>query len=150
MTCDNWGSGSLNFMRSGVTYLSRTLMSTMTSRSGRTGFFSVLDEKIGALNASKELSDIPQVKAAFGSASALLFMIKVYFLRRMTLSFRFTHIQDSMADEQDYVDLGLNCAHACTALEDSLIRQQSSELDPITQGGRAGRPPQETIDQLTM
>ena len=108
-------------------------MSTMTSRSGRTDFFSVLDEKIEALNASKELSDILQVKVAFGSASVLLFMIKVYFLRRMTLSFRFTQIQDSMADEQDYVDLGLNCAHTCTALEDSLIRRQSSELDPTTQ-----------------
>ena len=116
-------------------------MSTMTSRYERSGFFSVLDEKIEALNAFKNLWDIPRVKAAFGSASALLFMIRVYFLCRMTLSFRFTHIQDSMADEQDYVDLGLNCAHACTALKDSLIQQQSSELDPTTQ---------ESINRLTM
>ena len=106
------------------------LMSTMTSRSRRKGVFSGLDEEIEALDTFKEILDIAPAKAAFGSASALLSMIRVYFLRRMTLSFRFTHIQDSMADEQDYVNLGLNCAQTCTALKGVLIQQQSSEPSP--------------------
>ena len=30
---------------------------------------------------------------------------------------RLTHNQDTMANEQDYVDLGLSCADICKALE---------------------------------
>ena len=34
----------------------------------------------------------------------------------MTYS-RLTHSQDTMANQQDYVDLGLSCANICKALE---------------------------------
>ena len=30
---------------------------------------------------------------------------------------RLTHNQDTMANEQDYIDLGLSCADICKALE---------------------------------
>lgn len=53
---------------------------------GRKGVFSKLDAAIVALNLAKELSSITPAGAVFGSASALLTMIKVRFLLRRRAS----------------------------------------------------------------
>ena len=41
---------------------------------------------------------------------------------------QFTRLQDSMADEQDYVELGLSCADVCQALERGLKVGRVNEL----------------------
>ena len=39
-----------------------------------------------------------------------------------------THKQDTMANEQDYVDLGLSCADICKALEQGMDGRPLSDL----------------------
>ena len=68
-------------------------MSTMTPRSRRKGVLLELDDKIAALDVTMDSFYVDaSAKVVFSSARALLSMIRVYFPRRMTLSFRFTHI----------------------------------------------------------
>ena len=50
-------------------------------------------------------------------------------------------LQDSMVNEQDYVDLGLYCADICTALDRGMGGKGSNELS---------RPVREAINRLTM
>ena len=47
----------------------------------------------------------------------------------MASSFRLTFIQDSLADEQDYVDLGLSCTDVCQSLNRGLDERGLDELD---------------------
>ena len=56
-------------------------------------------------------------------------------------SFRFTFIQDSKANKQDYVQLGLSCADVCKALDRGLGRRQLDELSQSLL---------EAIEQLTV
>ena len=44
------------------------------------------------------------------------------------MNFRFTCIQDSMANETDYVDLGLACADVCRALDRGMNGGRVNEL----------------------
>jgi len=60
----------------------------------------VLNMAIGGLNLAKEATSTTPVNPVFGSAAVLLTMIR-----------------DTMANEQEYVDLGLSCADICKALE---------------------------------
>ena len=46
----------------------------------------------------------------------------------MVTTFWFTVFQDSVVDEQDYVELGLSCADVCQALERGLEGRQMNEL----------------------
>ena len=51
---------------------------------------------------------------------------------------RFTRRQDTVANEQDYVDLGLSCADICKALERGMDGKSLNDLsksvcDAITQ-----------------
>ena len=56
-------------------------MATKTQQpKGRDGVLSSLNMAIDALNLAKELSSITPAKAAFGSVSILLTMVKVCFL----------------------------------------------------------------------
>jgi len=48
---------------------------------GRDGALSLLNAAIEALNLAKEISGVTPAKAAFGSVSVLLTMIRVHFLR---------------------------------------------------------------------
>jgi len=56
------------------------------------------------------------------------------------MSFRLTPIQDSMTNEQEYVELGLSCADICRALDRGL---EGKSLGGIS------RPVCEAISQLT-
>lgn len=49
-------------------------------------------------------------------------------------------VQDDMADERDYVDLGRSCADVCKALDRGLGRRRLGEISP---------PVLEAIQQLT-
>jgi hypothetical protein len=44
------------------------------------------------------------------------------------MSFGLTHIQDSMANELDYVELGLNCADICRALDRGMNGKKLGDL----------------------
>ena len=41
---------------------------------------------------------------------------------------RFTYLQDTMVNDQDYVDLGLSCADICKALERGMGRKKLDDL----------------------
>jgi len=41
---------------------------------------------------------------------------------------KFTHGQDTMANEQDYVDLGLSCADICRALDRGVNGKKLDDL----------------------
>ena len=49
-------------------------------------------------------------------------------------------MQDDMANERDYVDLGRSCVDVCKALDRGLKRRRSDEVTP---------PVLEAIEQLT-
>ena len=53
---------------------------------------------------------------------------------------RFTYNQDSMANETDYVELGLACAKVCKALERGM---NGKELDDLSE------PVREAVNELT-
>ena len=56
------------------------------------------------------------------------------------MNFGFTRIQDSTANELDYVELGLNCADICKALDRGM---NGKKLDDLSQSVC------EAINQLT-
>jgi hypothetical protein len=107
---------------------------------GRNGVLSTLNATIETLNHAKDISRITPAKAVFGSVTVLLTVIKVRFLPPAT-SFRLTFNQESKIYEQDYVELGLNCADVCGALGRGT---NGKKLDDL------GQPVCETINQLTM
>ena len=76
-------------------------------------------------------------KAAFGSASVLLAMIRVCFHLpppSATSYHWLTFIQDSMANQQDYVEFGLSCADVCKALDRGLNGKKLDELSQFVLG----------------
>ena len=54
---------------------------------------------------------------------------------------KFTHNQDSMANQVDYVELGLSCADICRSLDRGM---NGKKLDDLSQ------PMRDAINQLTM
>ena len=94
----------------------------------RDGVLSSLNVTIEALNLAKEISGITPAKAAFGSVSVLLTMIRVLSSYFATTSFGLTRTQDSMGNELDYVELGLSCADICRALERGMSGKKLGDL----------------------
>lgn len=96
---------------------------------GRERVLTALDTLIQILDVAKDACGIPPAQAAFGITSALLTIIRVrppllwnYGLPLMTL------IQDTMANKQDYVELGKTCANVCQALNRGLNGRQLDDL----------------------
>ena len=56
------------------------------------------------------------------------------------MSFEFTFMQDSTANQEDLLDLGRSCVDVCKALERGLEGRQQDELSPSMLGA---------IEQLT-
>ncbi|KAF9787199.1 hypothetical protein BJ322DRAFT_707230 [Thelephora terrestris] len=83
----------------------------------REGVLSMLNVAIEAVNLAKNISAIAPAQAAFGSASTLLTMIR-----------------DSMANEQDYVDLGVSCADVCQALDRGITERRLDGLSSSVLG----------------
>ena len=83
---------------------------------GRGRVISALNVAIDSLNIMKEATSTTPVNPIFGSVALLLTMIRVspFFVMRCS---RLIRSQDTMANKEDYVDLGLSCADICKALE---------------------------------
>ena len=58
----------------------------------------------------------------------------------MTPSLRPTYVQESLANEQDYIDLGLNCGEICEVLDRGT---KGREIERLSRSVR------EAINQLT-
>jgi hypothetical protein len=95
---------------------------------GRDGVLSSLNVAIDGLNLAKEVSSITPAKAVFGSVAILLTMIRVGFRLFYDGMSQLTHSQDSMANEAEYVELGLSCANICRALERGMNGKKLSDL----------------------
>ncbi|KAF9787278.1 hypothetical protein BJ322DRAFT_1107340 [Thelephora terrestris] len=78
---------------------------------GRDGAISALNLAIDGFSLAKEISSATPAKAVFGSVSILLGMIK-----------------DTMANEQDYVDLGLHCAKICETLKRGMDKTKQEDF----------------------
>lgn len=95
---------------------------------GRNGTLSLLNVAIDAVNLAKEVTGIPPVKVAFDTVSALLTMIRVRCLLVYNRMFQLHGRQDSMMNELDYIELGLNCADICRALGRGMNGKKLGEL----------------------
>ena len=110
-----------------------SIMNTQSQRQEwRDSALSSLNVAIEFLDLAKEISSITPAKAVFGSVSVLLAMIRVRFSSAMRC-FVLTHNQDSMANELDYVELGLSCADICRALDRGM---NGRRLDEFSQSVR--------------
>ena len=89
---------------------------------------SSLNVAIEGLDLTKEILSITPAKAVCGSVSVVLTMIRVRFLAVRVDHCRLTHIQDSMTNEADYVELGLACADICTALGRGMDGKKMGDL----------------------
>ena len=96
----------------------------------REGVASVLNGFIEVFNLAKEVSGNTPAKAVFGSVSVILAMIRV-----SLLAFRWSNTdstecaQDTMANEADYVELGLACADVCATLKRGLDGKSEDGLN---------------------
>jgi hypothetical protein len=95
----------------------------------RDGVLTSLDLLIQALNIAKDACGVPPAQIAFSSASVLLTMIRVR-LSLLREGEHLTHVvQDTMANNEDYVELGQACADVCQALYQRLKGRRSDELN---------------------
>jgi len=127
-----------------VPHLSRatSILSTMSTKSRqkrRDTTLSSLNTTIEALNLAKEVSSITPAKAVFGSVSILLTMIRVCVFSSPMTHLKLTSNQDSMANEGDYIELGLACADVCKALDRGIDGRRSDNFS---------RSVREAIEQL--
>ena len=93
----------------------------------RNEVLSTLNMAIESLNIA-EVSSVTPAKVVFDSVSFLLTMIRVRGLLLCYNGLLIEFIQDSVANEQDYVELGLNCADVCKALKQGLNGRRLDEL----------------------
>jgi hypothetical protein len=104
-------------------------MASSQQPKGRDGVLTTLNVCIQTLDIAKDACGIPPAQVALGSASTLLTMIRVRcsLLRGDKLLVHIT--QDTMANDQDYVELGQACADVCQALYQRLKGRRSDEIN---------------------
>jgi hypothetical protein len=96
---------------------------------GQVNVLSSLNAAIDALSLAKELSSITPAKAVFGTVSVILTMIRVCLLLScVETTSGFSYKQDTMANEQEYVELGLSCADICKAVGRGLDGKKLNDL----------------------
>lgn len=105
-----------------------TMNTNLQQPKGRDGVLSSFNVAIDAMNLAKDTLDITSAQAAFGSVSVLLTMIRVRSCLFSTMSFWFKCIQDSMVNDLGYVELGLNCADICRALDRGMNEKKLNDL----------------------
>jgi hypothetical protein len=93
---------------------------------GRDRDIPTLEALIQILEVAKVACVFPPAQVAIGSTSALLMIIKVYSL--LSCHSELTSVQDSMANKQDFVELGKSCGRVCQALDRGLNEKQPEEL----------------------
>ena len=89
---------------------------------------SSLNVAIEGLNLTKEVLSITPAKAVCGSVSVVLVMIRVRLPLARADHRGLSHVQDSMINETDYVELGLACADICTALRRGMDGKKLADL----------------------
>ena len=104
------------------------MASTPQPPKGRDVVIPTLDVFIQALSVAKDTCGIPPAQIAFGSACTLLTMIRVRSPQPVQTNISFTPTQDTLANYQDYVDLGRNCADVCQILHRRLKGKTLEEL----------------------
>ena len=95
---------------------------------GRDDALARLDLAIGSLNLVKDICSIPPVQAVFGSVSALLSLVRARLFIPCDDGLWFTFVQDSMVNEQEYIDLCLFCAEICKVIDRGLDGRRLEEL----------------------
>jgi hypothetical protein len=93
---------------------------------GRDRDIPTLEALIQIMEVAKFACVFPPAQVAIGSTSALLMIIKVYSL--LSYHSELTSVQDSMANKQDFVELGKSCGRVCQALDRGLNGKKSEEL----------------------
>ena len=107
------------------------MASTSQRPNGRDGVVATLDVFIQVLSLAKDTCGIPPAQIALGSAAVLLTMIRVYFPlpcegRLLTAEY---YTQDTMANDQEYIELGRACGDVCQVLHRKLKGKLVNELD---------------------
>ena len=95
----------------------------------RDGVLTTLDLFIQTLNIAKDACGIPPAQVALGSASVLLTMIRVRLSLFCELKLLIRIVQDTMANDNDYTELGQACGEVCQALYERLKGRRSDELN---------------------
>jgi hypothetical protein len=109
-------------------------MASSQQPKGRDGVLTALNLLIQTLNIAKDACGIPPAQVALGSASVLLTIIRVRF-SQLCKEKLLTHVvQDTMANDQEYVELGKACGDVCEALYQRLKGRQSDELNQLVLG----------------
>ena len=104
-------------------------MASSQQLKGRDGVLVTLDLFIQTLNIAKDACGVPPAQVALGSASTLLTMIRVCFSIYREGTLLTLVVQDTIANDQDYVELGQACAEVCQALYERLKGRRSDELN---------------------
>ena len=104
------------------------MQATSQRPKGRDDVLSTLRATIKALDLAREICSVTPAKATFGSAVALLTMIRVRSSYPSAVVPPFTFLQGSMTDKQDCVDIGLSCADVCKSLDWGLKGKRADEL----------------------
>ena len=90
---------------------------------------SSLNAIIEGLEVAEKVSSITPAKVVFSTVHAILTMIRVSVLPLFNDLLRVDKsAQDSMMNENDYVELGLTCNAVCTALDRGLKERRLNEL----------------------
>jgi hypothetical protein len=105
-----------------------TMASTSQRPDRRDGALSTLDAFIQAFSLIKDTCGIPPAQIAFGSAVIVLTLIRVYPPPLCQDKLLIHVVQDTMVNDQEYVDLGLACADVCQALDRGLEGRRLEEL----------------------
>ena len=117
------------------------MVSDPQRQKGRDSTLSRLNLAIDALSLAKDISTIAPAQATFSSVCALLTILRVFVLLFCADGLPTHTFQDFIANEEEYVELGLHCADICKAIDRGM---NGKRLDDLSQSVC------EAINQLTM
>lgn len=106
-------------------------MATNSQRpKGRDNVLSALNVFIEVLNVAKEASCITPAQAVFTTVVVVLVMIRVrFFMFCAATGSPLTPDQESMVNQEEYVDLGLNCAEICAVLDRGTKGKRTEDIN---------------------
>lgn len=104
-------------------------MASSQQLTGREGVLTTLDIFIQTLNIARDACGVPPAQVALGSASTLLTMIRVCLFLLREDNLLTSVVQDTIVNDQDYVELGQACAEVCQALYERLKGRRSDDLN---------------------
>lgn len=90
---------------------------------------SALSTAIEGFNLAKEVINIAPAKAAFGSVTIILTMIRVRSSPLQSPLTALKYAQDSRLNEEEYIKLGIACAEVCIALSRGMNGKRLEDLN---------------------